>query len=300
MSTVTETIANLIADQDWLDSLADPVQNAVKDLLTQAEDVKDVLHGVWLGHPLHPVLTDIPVGAWTVALVLDALSGMSGREDLQAGADGAVAIGLLGALGSAVTGLADWSETGARSKKIGLVHAALNIVATGLYATSWAMRASKKQRSTAVSLSMLGYAIAGASAYLGGHLVFAEQIGVDHTATADANEPQKYTVVMKESELRENQPTRANANGLAVLLYKSNGSIRAITATCPHLGGPLDEGKVVDGAIECPWHQSQLSLEDGSVVKGPTTYPARCFDVRVRAGNIEVRSATREAPVNEG
>ena len=300
MSTLTETIANIIAEQDWLDGLADPVQNALRDLLRETEGVKDMLHGTWLGHPLHPVLTDIPVGAWTVALVLDALAGMTGREDFEAGADGAVAVGLLGAVGAAVTGLTDWTETGARSKKIGFVHAALHVVATGLYATSWVMRSSKKERTTAVSLSMLGYAIAGASAYLGGHLVFGEQIGVDHTATADANEPQKFVAVMPESDLRENKPTRVNAKGVAVLLYKSNGRIRAITETCPHLGGPLAEGKVVGDAIQCPWHESELSLEDGSVVKGPTTFPARCFDVRVRAGNIEVRAATREAPVNEG
>jgi nitrite reductase/ring-hydroxylating ferredoxin subunit/uncharacterized membrane protein len=295
MSTLTETIANIIADQEWLDSLSDPVQNLVKELLVESGDLKDFLHGTWLGHALHPVLTDIPLGAWTVALVLDTLG-----EDFRPGADAAVGIGLLGALGSAITGLTDWSETGARSKKIGFVHAALNIAATSLYATSWVMRSAKKERATAVSLSLLGYAIAASSAYLGGQLVFGEQVGVDHTATADENEPQKYTVVMKESELRENTPTRAMANGVPVLLYKSNGRVLAITATCPHLGGPLDEGKVVDGAIECPWHQSQLSLEDGSVVKGPTTFPARCFDVRIRAGNIEVRSATREAPVNEG
>jgi len=300
MSTLTESIANIIADQEWLDELADPVQNAVKEFLVSTEGLKDILHGTWLGHPLHPVLTDIPVGAWTVALALDALAGMSGREDLESGADAAVGIGLLGAVGSALTGLADWSETGARSKKIGFVHASLNIVATTLYATSWVMRSRNNDRRTAVGLSMLGYVAASAAGYLGGHLVFGEQVGVDHTATADANEPQKFTAVMAEADLRENKPTRVDANGVAVLLHKSNGRVRAISATCPHLGGPLDEGKVIGDVIQCPWHQSELSLEDGSVVKGPTTFPARCFDVRVRAGKIEVRSATKEAPVNEG
>ncbi|MGZ8851711.1 MAG: DUF2231 domain-containing protein [Thermoanaerobaculia bacterium] len=296
MSTATETIANIIAEQEWIDSLAEPLQQTIRDLLKQTLELKNALHGTWLGHPLHPVLTNIPVGAWTVALALDGLEGVTGREDFAAGADAAIAIGLLGALGAAVTGLTDWSETGGRSRKIGLTHGLLNIAATSLYTASWILRARKKQRATAVGLSLLGYAIAGASAYLGGHLVFGEQVGVDHTATANANEPRKFVVVMKESELRENQPARADADGVAVLLFKRNGQIRAITETCPHLGGPLSEGKVVGDAIQCPWHQSELSLEDGSVVNGPTTYPARCFDVRVRAGNIEVRSATRESP----
>jgi nitrite reductase/ring-hydroxylating ferredoxin subunit/uncharacterized membrane protein len=287
-------IANIIAEQEWIDGLAEPLAGTIRNLLRQTREVKNALHGTWLGHPLHPVLTDIPIGAWTVALVLDALDGMSDREEFGAGADAAIVIGVLGALGAAVTGATDWSETDGRGRKVGLVHAFLNIAATSLYATSAVMRAQKKERGTAVALSMLGYAIAGTSAYLGGHLVFAEQIGVDHTATAIANEPKEFVAVMPEADLRENKPTRVEAKGVAVLLVKRNGRIHAITETCPHLGGPLSEGKLVDGAIQCPWHLSELSLEDGSVINGPTTYPARCFDVRIRRGNIEVRSARHE------
>ena len=290
MSTVSETLANLIAEQEWIDGLSEPLQKFIRDLFGNAPDVKNALHGTWLGHPLHPVLTDIPIGAWSVAAILDVLG-----EDFEAGADAAIGIGLLGALASAVAGATDWSEVDGRARKVGLVHAVLNVAATGLYAASWFMRGSREQRGAAKTLAMLGYAIAGASGYLGGHLVFAEQIGVDHTATADSNKPEKYVVVMPESDLREGKPTRADAKGVSVLLYRAGDRILAITETCPHLGGPLSEGKVVDGAIECPWHGSQLSLEDGSVVNGPTTFPARCFDVRVRAGNIEVRSATRES-----
>ena len=78
---------------------------------------------------------------------------------------------------------------------------------------------------------------------------------------------------------------------MAVLLVKRGERIFAITETCPHLGGPLSEGKLVGDAIQCPWHNSELALEDGHVVNGPTTFPARCFDVRVREGQIEVRAA---------
>jgi nitrite reductase/ring-hydroxylating ferredoxin subunit/uncharacterized membrane protein len=294
MSTVPQTIANLIAEQDWIDAIADPLQETIRDLFRGAREVKNALHGTWLGHPLHPVLTDIPVGAWTVALVLDALDSMTGREELAAGADAAIGLGILGALGAAATGLTDWSETDGRSRKVGLTHGLLNIAATSLYATSWILRKRKKDRANAVALSMIGYAIAGASAYLGGHLVFGEQVGIDHTATANADEPKHFVAVLPELDLRENTPTRVDAKGIAVLLFKRNGRIVAITETCPHLGGPLSEGKVVGDAIQCPWHQSELSLEDGSVVNGPTTYPARCFDVRVRSGNIEVRAMTEK------
>src|ERR1700740_478006 len=126
------------------------------------------------------------------------------------------------------------------------------------------------------------------SAYLGGHLVFGEQIGVDHTATADNKKPEAFVPVLAESALAPDTPTRVPAEGVAILLVKRNGQIFAITEPCPHLGGPLSEGKLVGDAIQCPWHQSELALADGHVVNGPTTFPARCFEVRVREGKIEV------------
>jgi nitrite reductase/ring-hydroxylating ferredoxin subunit/uncharacterized membrane protein len=286
-----EAIANAIDQQEWLDAIADPLQTWIKESLQAAGiGVKDALHGVWLGHPLHPVLTDIPVGAWTVALVLDALEGLGGRKEMAAGADVAVAIGLAGAVGSAITGLADWSETDFRAKKVGVTHGLLNIAATALYSASMIMRGRKRLRQKAVALSMLGYAISGVSAYLGGHLVMGEQVGVDHTATADQGKPEEYRPVLDAGALPEKKPTRVLADGVAVLLVKRGEEILAISETCPHLGGPLSEGKLVGDAIECPWHGSRLSLEDGSVVCGPTTYPARCFDARIRNGQVEVKA----------
>jgi nitrite reductase/ring-hydroxylating ferredoxin subunit/uncharacterized membrane protein len=284
-----QSIANLIDAQGWIDAI-DPIQKGLRELLQKSQPLKDALHGTWLGHPLHPVLTDVPVGAWTLALVLDAL-------ELEA-ADTAIGVGILGALGSAVTGLADWSETDYRAKKIGAVHGTLNVVATALYTASWIMRGQEKRRRSAIALSMIGYAIASASAYLGGHLVFGEQVGVDHTATADATKPEKYTAVIDASDLKDGKPARVIADGVAICLVKSGDTIHAITDTCPHLGGPLSEGKLHGDVIECPWHGSQLSLADGHVVGGPTTYPARCFDVRVRAGKVEVRAATKQAAVS--
>jgi len=293
----SETIIKTIDDQEWIDETAKPLQKAVRDSFVGpvGREIKNLLHGTWLGHPLHPVLTDIPIGAWTAALVFDALESMSGRKECGSAADLAIGVGLIGAVGSAVTGITDWSETDDRARRIGFVHGVLNVVATTLYATSYFMRKGRRTRSTGVSLSMLGYAVASSAAYLGGHLTFGEQIGVDHTATADSKKPAKFVRVMKAEDLRENKPTRVEADGVAVLLVKRGDRIFALTETCPHLGGPLSEGKLVGDAIQCPWHASELALEDGHVVNGPTTFPARCFDVRVRAGNIEVRSTAKPA-----
>ena len=285
-------IINAITDQKWIEGSAEPLQKAVRGAFVGdgGREVKNFLHGTWLGHPLHPLLTDIPVGAWTAALALDALEGISGRKECGSAADLAITVGLLGAVGSAVTGITDWSETDGSARRVGLIHGLLNVAATTLYTASLFMRKRKRSRQSGVAISMLGYAVASTAAYLGGHLVFGEQVGVDHTATADAGTPQKFTRVMAEADLKENRPARALAKDVAILLVRRNGEIYALTETCPHLGGPLSEGKLVGDAIQCPWHKSELALEDGHVVNGPTTYPARCFDVRVRAGYIEVRA----------
>jgi nitrite reductase/ring-hydroxylating ferredoxin subunit/uncharacterized membrane protein len=284
-----------IANQEWVEATADPLQKAIRSLFRgeAGRELKNFLHGTWLGHPLHPVLTDVPLGAWTVALALDATESLSGQKACGAAADLAIGVGLVGAIGSAVTGMTDWSETDDPGRKVGVLHAALNIAATGLYATSLVMRKTRRSRRSGVALSMLGYAVAGAAAYLGGHLVYGEQVGVDHTATADSNEPKKFTRAIATAELKENKPTRALVNGIAILLVKRGETIYALTETCPHLGGPLSEGKLVGDAIKCPWHGSELALEDGHVVNGPTAFSARCYDVRVKGGYVEVRAVQR-------
>ena len=272
-----------LLDQPWLRETADAVQPPVRDALAPLGPAKDFLHGKWLGHALHPVLTDIPVGAWTTALALD----MAGLDDA---ADLAVGIGLAGAVASAVTGLVDWSETDGRAKSVGLLHGVLNLAAAGLYTASLLARRGKS-RSQGVALSIAGYAVACSSAYLGGHLVFGEQVGVDHTATPDRGQPEKYTPVMRDSELKEKKPVRVDVGDTTVLLVRFDGDICAIGNTCSHLGGPLDEGKLEGDTIVCPWHGSRFCVKNGAVTGGPAVYNERVFDVRVREGQIEIRGA---------
>jgi nitrite reductase/ring-hydroxylating ferredoxin subunit/uncharacterized membrane protein len=293
-----EAIFDVIGKQQWLESAADPLSKVVRNAFTgeTGKAIKNGLHGTWFGHPLHPALVAIPIGAWTVAMVLDSMEHLSGRKELGVGADAAVGVGLIGAVGSAITGATDWSETDGRGKTIGLLHGLLNLSATALYAASFFMRKRKKQRSKAVALSTLGFAISSASAYLGGHLVFGEQIGVDHTATPNASEPDRFRVAIATGDLKANKPARVTVGDNDIVLVKRADRIFALSATCPHLGGPLDEGKIVGDAIQCPWHGSELALEDGHVVNGPATFPARCYEVRVRAGNVELRAATKKTP----
>jgi len=292
-----EPVINIITQQQWLDKVGDAVQPAILKTFEAGgktgQDIKDFLHGVWLGHPLHPAITDVPVGAWTAAAVLDSLE-LFGEKKYKKGADVAIAVGLVGAAGSAVTGLTDWTGTSGKSRKIGLVHALLNVTATALYTTSYFLRKRKDSRKTAIGLAMLGYGISSFSAYLGGNLVFREQIGVDHTATA-VEYPEDFVAVLPENELAENQMRCVKAGEVAVLLVRKNGELFAMAHTCSHLGGPLSEGDLLeDGNVRCPWHGSVFSLQDGSVVDGPATAPQPKFDVRVNNGQIEVRLAKNE------
>ena len=290
----TEALMKVVDQQEALDRLSDQIQPLVRDAFNAAgpagREVKNILHGTWLGHPLHPALTDVPLGAWTAALALDAMESISGRRELAAGADAAISVGLVGAAGAAVTGLTDWSETNGRARKVGILHGLLNVGATALYTTSLILR-RKQKRNAGVGFAMLGYAVSSASAYLGGHLVFSEQIGVNHAAAQEM--PKEFVAVLPDAELREGEMKRADASGVPVLLVRLAGEVCALAHTCSHLGGPLSEGKLEGEVVQCPWHGSRFNVRDGSVVDGPATFPQPCFEARVREGQIEVRSIDR-------
>ena len=158
----SETLIKAVEQQEALDRLSNQIQPFIRDTFESAgpvgRDVKNFLHGTWLGHPLHPALTDVPLGAWTAAFALDAMESISGRRELGSGADVAIAVGLVGAAGAAITGLTDWSETNGRARKVGLLHGILNAGATTLYASSLVLRRKNKRRA-GLGFAMLGYAV---------------------------------------------------------------------------------------------------------------------------------------------
>jgi nitrite reductase/ring-hydroxylating ferredoxin subunit/uncharacterized membrane protein len=290
----SDTAIQIVDRQHWLEPLADRLQSSLNDGVAGAgpggQKVANALHGVWLGHPLHPVLTDVPLGSWTAAAVLDACEEVSGHGAFGRGADAAIGIGIIGALGSAITGLTDWRHTDGRARRIGLTHGLLNLGALALYTTSFFLR-RRQARRAGRGVALLGYLAANAAAYLGGHLVYGEQVGVDHTAAQ--RPPQGFVAVLRETELSENQLRRVTADGMPVLLLRRGERIYAIAETCAHLGGPLAEGTLDGLSVICPWHGSRVALEDGRVLDGPSTFPQPCFETRVHHGQIEVRAARR-------
>ena len=242
---------------------------------------------MWLGHPLHPVFTDVPLGAWTAALAMDAAA--DGDPGMRRAATFAMGVGLAGAAGAAVTGLTDWSETDGQSRRTGLIHGLLNVAATTLFATSFALR-QKNDHQGGRKSAWLGYAIAVGAAYLGGDLVYRQRIGVTHAA---GTPPEEFTPVLDSAALAENAMVRARAGDIDVLLVRQHGRVCALAHACTHLGGPLSEGTLKDGSVVCPWHGSEFALDDGRVLAGPATHNQPCLSVRERAGRIEVKAPSQ-------
>lgn len=286
----------VIKKQDWLEPIADRLQPTVAAALgvdgPVGPQVANFLHGTWLGHPFHVVLTDVPLGSWTAAAVLDALEAKTGSRAIGRGADAAIKVGLVGAAAAAITGLADWSKIGGgQPRRIGLTHGLLNATATACYVTSLCLRRSRARRGAGRGFALLGLIVSSAAAYLGGHLVYKEKLGVDHTA--GYSPPEDFVSVLPETELPENQLRRVDVKGMPVLLVRRGQRIYAIAETCAHLGGPLSEGNLEDASVRCPWHGSRYSLEDGRVLEGPSVHAQPVLAVRVRDGQIEVRGSDR-------
>jgi len=271
-----------------LEALADAWQPFVQSTLKGlGSETADLLHGTPFGHPLHPLLTDIPIGAWTVTALLDAAE-LLGRDELQAGADAALLVGLAGAGAAAASGWAEWSDTDGAPKNIGMAHASLNATAVAAYLLSLALRRSGK-RGGGIAVSMFAYALVAAAGYLGGELSFGLQLGVRHTGEP-IDPPKKFVPALDLAKLSDGTMQRVEVANLALLFYRDGDSVFAISANCTHRGAPLDEGKLKDGCVECPWHGSTFRFSDAGIVRGPATFSQPRFETRVRNGTTEVRA----------
>ncbi|HEX5415547.1 MAG TPA: Rieske 2Fe-2S domain-containing protein [Chloroflexota bacterium] len=290
MPMIEEKLDRTIVSQAWLDRIAEPLQQIVSDVLRPGPlgtPLRDLLNGNFLGHPLHPALTDVPIGSWTFAFLADTLDSLPGGRRLRPGATLAVGLGIAGALGSALSGLADWSYTDGNTRRLGVTHGLLNIVATALYGGSLALRL-RGRHATARGLASAGYGIVLFSSYLGGELVYRCGLGVDH-ATFEPT-VSDFTDALPEGGLPEGQMRRAMVSGVPILLTRYLGQIYAMGDTCTHLGCSLSEGRLDGDVVTCPCHDSQFRVTDGAAVRGPASFPEVRFDTRVNDGMIQVRS----------
>ncbi|MFJ4844608.1 MULTISPECIES: Rieske 2Fe-2S domain-containing protein [unclassified Streptomyces] len=270
----------------WLDGPAGVVRKAVRALPLSRG--RDVLRGLWLGHPLHPVLVQVPIGAWSSAGILDLLPGESRA------ARRLVAVGLVAAGPAALAGWVDWAEQRPRQARVGLVHAVANLAAVTAYAGSLTARLTGRPF-LGKALGFGGMAVATVGGVLGGHLAYRQGAGVNHAeAVPVLVEPGWHRIGMP-YEFPVGEPVRRMADEVAVVVvHGDDGRFYALADRCSHMDGPLHEGKILEGCLECPWHGSRFRLTDGENVQGPATAPQPRFDCRISSdGQVEVRVAQR-------
>lgn len=282
IARLVDRVTEAVERAEFLDAPSEAVDAVVSRL--PAGPVKDVLSGVPVGHAVHPALVAVPIGALTGAVALD----LTGRE--QSAARTLVGLGLLSSVPAALAGLTDWSDTRGAERRVGLAHLALNAAGLGVVAASWFAR--RRNPGTGVFdthgpwLTLTGFGLVGASSWLGGHLAYALGVGVD--TTAFQRPATTWTDAAAEEDLVEGRPVVVTVEATSVMLVRDRGAVYALADRCTHRGGPLHEGPISDGCVECPWHQSRFALTDGSVVQGPATRPAPTFRVRVVDGRVQV------------
>jgi nitrite reductase/ring-hydroxylating ferredoxin subunit/uncharacterized membrane protein len=276
---------------DWLTAVLGPFRERHQDNL-----ILELLHGGrWVGHPVHPALSDLPIGLWTGAMVLDAAD-----RDAQGGIDGAPprrgidaagvlsAAGLVAAGATALTGLTDWTVSSEQDRRVGLFHGLLNTAALALQAASLGARMTG-HRGTARALGAASLTVTVVAAYLGGHLVFVRGVMVSRVAWAPG--PRRWTRALPEADMPADSPAVAEVEGRPVMLYRHDGTLFAIDNICSHAGGLLSRGIIADGTVTCPLHGSRFAISDGCVGRGPASQPQPVLRTRIRNGWIEVRGS---------
>jgi nitrite reductase/ring-hydroxylating ferredoxin subunit/uncharacterized membrane protein len=284
-------INRFIDRQGWLEPVADFLQKVVggtyKGLGKPGHAIKSFVHGTWLGHPLHPVLTDLPLGAWSLGVLFDIVYLFDRSVVWSSAANLAILAGILAAVATAVTGYTDWNETFGRERRVGVAHGLINTVVLVIYIVSLIIRVNGGSRALPIILAFVGYALLLSAAYLGGELVFSIGTGVNHHAFQHA--PEKFTRVMLEGQLNEGVLVRALAGDTPILLYKKGDTVCAIGETCSHAGGPLAEGEIIGNQVKCPWHGSLFDLCTGQVKGGPATISQVRYETQIQNGQIQVR-----------
>ncbi|MFJ9038803.1 Rieske 2Fe-2S domain-containing protein [Streptomyces sp. NPDC102406] len=266
-----------VENTEALDRVATPVQKAVRAL--PLGSLRDVLHGRQLGHPLHPVAVQVPMGAWISSAVLDFVPGARRPARLLVG------LGTAAALPAALAGWADWAEQHQQQMRTGLVHATANIAAVSLYGASFVARGRRPVLGRALGLG--GLACAGVGGFIGGHLAYRQAAGANKAEpVAHLVEPGWHRLGPV-AELTPGKPVRRMLGEVPILLVRGEGdTVDVIADRCSHLSGPLSEGEVADGCVTCPWHGSVFRLSDGSVERGPATAPQPCFETRIEPDGV--------------
>jgi nitrite reductase/ring-hydroxylating ferredoxin subunit len=265
-----------------LDRLGDPLQSVVQRVLRGR--LRDALHGVWLGHPVHPAAVQLPFGAWMSAAILDAVPGAGPAATLLVG------VGTASAVPTAVTGLNDWASLAREQRRVGLVHATANAIAVSLYTGSLAARLTGNRR-LGRRLAYTGASVAVLGAYIGGHLSYRQAAGVNQAEAFLRQIPEGWHDLCDQGALTEGKPLVSRIGDVPVLVVRTRHGVTAMIEHCGHETGPLGEGELtsIDGAdcVICPWHGSTFRLADGVVIHGPAATDQPLLRTRVADGRVQ-------------
>ncbi len=279
-----DALVHRLGSAEKLDRPAEAVARRVRSSLGSGA-LKDLLSGTFQGHAVHPPLTDVVIGSWLSASALDLLGGSGSRR----AAERLIGLGIVAAVPTAASGTSDWADStvgDARVRRIGAVHAVANATALVVYTASLTAR-RRGRHGRGVRLGLLGMGLLTASGFLGGHLTLGRGIGVDQTAFDP--QPEEWSDALAEGDLADGAPRTADVGGTTIMLVRAHGTVRALNDRCCHRGGPLHDGEISESTVTCPWHGSVFRLEDGSVERGPGTFPQPVYDTRVQDGRIQVR-----------
>lgn len=270
------TISRL-EDADQLDSTVAIGQRAARWI--RPGKVRDALHGVWLGHPLHPMLVQLPVGMWLSASALDLLAPRSTTA-----ARRLVAAGLAASVPAIAAGAVDWSEQHEQQMRVGVVHMLANSLAVGLYGASLIARTPRAGR----RLRLAGLAAVSLGGVLGGHISFRLAGGANHAEPIPHLLQPGWHHLATCDELPDRKPVRKMVGEIPVVAVRTGDRVQVLADRCSHMSGSLSDGQLADGCLTCPWHGSIFRLADGSVARGPATAPQPAFQSRVVAGAVQV------------
>jgi nitrite reductase/ring-hydroxylating ferredoxin subunit len=279
-------VSDRLERAEGLDRVVGPLQQVVRKI--PPGRLRDALHGVWLGHPVHPVLVQVPVGAWMSAAYLDAL-GEDGARHL-------IGLGLLASVPAAVAGSADWAEQHEQQMRTGVVHAAANTAAITLYTGSLLARA-RQRTGLGKALGYAGLAAVAVGGLLGGDISFRQAGGANHAEEVPHLVPPGWQDLLPLAELAQGEPAKVMLGEVPVFALRDGGQVHVLANKCSHMSGPLSEGDLSDGeltgdredrCITCPWHGSVFRISDGTVVHGPATADQPAFETRVQDGVVQV------------
>ncbi len=273
-----------LEDAAWLDPVANALRTVIKATI-RPQWLRDVLHGVPQGHPLHPMMVQVPLGAWLSTAVLDLVPGTAPATKILVGT------GIATALPTAISGYTDWSELHEQQLRVGVIHSAANVAGVVLYSASLLERmAGRYGRGKA--LGYAGLLVVGVGGFLGGHLAYRQAAGGNHAEDVPHRVQPGWHAIGPLADLPDGELTQRLLGEIPLVVLRRAGQVHVLSDVCSHLSGPLHDGELrdigADPCVVCPWHQSTFSLRTGEVVHGPATSPQACFQTRVTDGTVEV------------